>query len=359
MLRPGLPFTSLLCKLFLVFITSAGTAAGQVRPGVITGLVYDSSSRQPIEDAIVFIPNSGLGTSTVPGGRFTLQRLFPGEYDLVVSRIGYRPRTFHLSLGASDTLTLEVPLAPRPVQAPGVEVQAEAEGLPGGRPLFFPDGGDQSWCAYGSETEVPVGILFAGEVMYMYVLESTPVCEERCVSLWLLVYNASGDTITFDAGRDVRLDMRSGGRAYHDVRPDPPSSGPDGGTGSDLTDVPFLPAERTLNVMAGQSTFFIDAAFRFDLEGGGPWLGWLAPPERPAGVNPRHLKEIYDKCAHAGILGQYRIFPASGVDGSIRFPFPGFDTAESGNNVGEEFTFTYEFTLRTPSGDKRIVFSAH
>ncbi|HLF15606.1 MAG TPA: carboxypeptidase-like regulatory domain-containing protein [Bacteroidota bacterium] len=334
-------------------------AAQVVNAGFVRGIVTSSETGESIENAIVYIPNSAIGTSTGVDGRFTLHRLPPGDYDLAVSRVGFHREKRRVTLGEGDTLDLEISLTPRPVQSPGVEVRAEREGGSTGPPLFFPDGGERSWCAYGSETEIPVGILFAGRTMYMYALESTPIGEEKFIRLWLLVYNGSEDTMTFDAVRDIRLTMKTGGKSYHNVRPDPSPANTLRNTDTSQGEFQPRAVERTLSVMASQSAFFIAVNLRFDWAGGGPWLGIATPPEHPSGVNPRHLKEIYDKCSHDGILKQYRIFPASGVDGFIRFPFPGFQATGSGTAAGREYTSTYEFVLQTPSGEERIVFTAH
>ncbi len=358
-MRIPLPF-SIICSIFLLLpATSERLRAQQQTHGVITGRIYDSSTSEPLDDAIIFIPMSGIGTSTASGGMFTLRRLPPGDYDLVVSRVGFHREKLHVTLEEGDTLDLEISLTPRPVQSPGVEVRAESEGGSTGQPLFFPDGGEKSWCAYGSETEIPVGILFAGKSMYMYALETTPIGKEKFLRLWLLIYNGSEDTVIFDAGNDIRLDIKSGGKVYNNVRPDTSAFTLDQDVGITPGNLTPHPAERTLSIIAAQSTLFKAAADRFDIMGGGPFLGVLAPPEHPAGVNPRHLKELYDKCMHSGTLGRYRIFPASGVDGFIRFPFPGFHATGSDTVTGGEYAYTYEFVLQTPSGEERIVFTAH
>ncbi|HLF15605.1 MAG TPA: carboxypeptidase-like regulatory domain-containing protein [Bacteroidota bacterium] len=353
------------CVILVLAQATVAISRPQQRAGVITGVVIDSSTSEPLDNAIVYIPNSGIGTSTGADGSFMLPRLSGGEYDIIVSRVGYLREKLHLSLGEDDSLTLVIPLTARPVRAPGIEVFSGPETVSASAPLFFPDGGEKSWCAYGSETEIPIGILFAGKSMYMYALETAMEGGEKDIRFWLLVYNGSEDTLTFDAGRDIRLDMKAGGKTYHNVRPNLPAGSTGDETGSITAGMQFPPAERTLGVMAAQSTFFIDAAFRFDLAAATfgaapfPWLGWLNPQEHPAGVNPRHLKDVYDKCTHGGTLGRYRIFPAGGVDGVLRFPLPGFHAVESAMAMGEAYTYTYVFVLQTPSGEERIVFTAH
>jgi hypothetical protein len=351
---------------FGVCTVSTGLAQATRPAAVITGLVVDSSTAGPVVGAIAFIARNGIGSSTGADGRFVLPRVPPGEYDLVVSRVGYRRVVLRIAPGGSDTIALIVRLVPAPLEVGGVEVTAEAGNAPDGAPIFLPDGGKNSWCAYASETEVPVGILFTETALYFYHLDTAVIGSERYIRFWLLIFNGSEEPISFDADRDIRLDLDFEGRRYRSVKPDRElASAARNGKNPRLLSA-NLPVERTLNVMASQSQFFIDDAFRFDLVAsstGGypptPWLGWLNPPEQPAGVNPRHLMDVYDKCEHDGVLRRYTIAQGSGVDGTVWYPMPGFDRTGPGRVPGAGLPSMCEFTLTTPTGEERIVFSMH
>jgi hypothetical protein len=355
----------------LILVTCALVSEAGSQPLQLTllrGVVRDSADARPVEGAIVYIPNSNLGASSDSSGRFVLPAPPGTELTLVISRVGYRRRILTLRTGAGDTTALEILLAPSPVQAPGVEISAEPGRLPpAGPPQFFPSGSERSWCAYGSETEIPVGILFTEAAMYMYALETAALGGERYVRLWLLMFNGSDDTLLFDPATDVRLDVHRGRKLYRNIHPLSAAQGrlPD----SILSVMRVSPTapERTIDVLANQKSIFNVGAFIADIRATThpgstphPWLGWLNPPEHPSGVNPAHLKEVFDRCTHEALLGRYRLAPSTGVDGCLWYPLPGFPGPEGGGTTGAEYIFKYHFTLRTPSGgEEGIVFDAH
>lgn len=63
-------------------------AAGQFK---ITGRVIDSADKKTIPGATVFLSNASVGTATAVDGAFTLDNVRGGQYELVVSMIGYKP----------------------------------------------------------------------------------------------------------------------------------------------------------------------------------------------------------------------------------------------------------------------------
>lgn len=68
----------------LLFLPFAATA--QYR---ISGRVVDSITRKPIADASVFLSNASAGTKTNNDGTFTITNVRGGQYEMVVSIIGY------------------------------------------------------------------------------------------------------------------------------------------------------------------------------------------------------------------------------------------------------------------------------
>ncbi|QHS55666.1 carboxypeptidase-like regulatory domain-containing protein [Mucilaginibacter sp. 14171R-50] len=55
----------------------------------IRGRVVDAADGKPIPDASVFLNNATIGTKSGDDGRFALNRLSAGQYDLIVRVIGY------------------------------------------------------------------------------------------------------------------------------------------------------------------------------------------------------------------------------------------------------------------------------
>lgn len=77
-------FVLKILKFLLLFIPFAATA--QYR---ISGRVVDSATQKPVADASVFLSNASAGTKTNNDGTFTISNVRGGQYELVVSIIGY------------------------------------------------------------------------------------------------------------------------------------------------------------------------------------------------------------------------------------------------------------------------------
>ncbi|MCO5935331.1 carboxypeptidase-like regulatory domain-containing protein [Mucilaginibacter sp. RB4R14] len=86
------------CFLF-VCITLSFTAAAQ---SVISGKVL-TGSNNPVAKASVFLNNATFGTATNDDGTFTLRGVKPGQYDLIVSAIGFEEYTQKVMVGSATT----------------------------------------------------------------------------------------------------------------------------------------------------------------------------------------------------------------------------------------------------------------
>lgn len=117
-------FHSILIALTLVLVGSAQTWA---QKGKITGRVKDAITGQAIPFANVIIPGTTQGTTTNDLGVYTLEQLDRGYYNITVSFLGYKSKTF-FEIQVSDArvalLDVELETDSRSLQA--VEVQASA-----------------------------------------------------------------------------------------------------------------------------------------------------------------------------------------------------------------------------------------
>ncbi|MEJ2634455.1 MAG: TonB-dependent receptor [Calditrichia bacterium] len=86
---------------FVLLILMMGSALAQQPrqdgPGNITGTIYDSRDRVPIEYANIVLYNKAdsaqiTGTVSNPQGKFTLEKLRPGNYYIEIYFIGYRTK---------------------------------------------------------------------------------------------------------------------------------------------------------------------------------------------------------------------------------------------------------------------------
>ncbi|MGY4537791.1 hypothetical protein ACVW0P_002210 [Mucilaginibacter sp. UYNi724] len=89
----------------------------------ITGNVLIEGTKKPIPDATVFLSQSRSGTKTNSDGTFKLYQVKDGEYDVVVSCIGYEPYFGHVSVKYSDVKIPDVKLALRTNQLAEVKIR--------------------------------------------------------------------------------------------------------------------------------------------------------------------------------------------------------------------------------------------
>ncbi|TGE10436.1 carboxypeptidase-like regulatory domain-containing protein [Hymenobacter fodinae] len=107
----------------LCWLLAATPGLGQV--GTLTGTVRDSVTQAPLELASLFLANTTYGASTTAKGEFSLPNVPVGQYDLVISYLGYKlykrsvvvrpgPQTLTLLLTPSAQQLREVVVRPNP-----------------------------------------------------------------------------------------------------------------------------------------------------------------------------------------------------------------------------------------------------
>ncbi|MCK5147623.1 carboxypeptidase-like regulatory domain-containing protein [bacterium] len=86
--------TNLFFKNLFIFIIVMGVhsiqLSGQTNLYKITGHVQTLDKREPLHMVNIFLANTSLGTTTHKDGKFTLERIPPGRYTLIVSMMGYK-----------------------------------------------------------------------------------------------------------------------------------------------------------------------------------------------------------------------------------------------------------------------------
>ena len=107
----------LLCLLFPTLLFAQG--------GVITGTVARMDTKTPLGKASVFLSNSSFGTITNDDGSFTLNRLRPGQYDLIVTMLGFEDYSQTILVG-KDALKLKIELMPKVTQLHEVVITTPA-----------------------------------------------------------------------------------------------------------------------------------------------------------------------------------------------------------------------------------------
>lgn len=94
--------------------------------GVITGKVTAQGGTNPVAKASVFLNNASYGTATADDGTFALRGVKPGQYDLVVSVLGFEEYTQKVQVN-NNTLDLKISLTPKVMMMREVVITSNAD----------------------------------------------------------------------------------------------------------------------------------------------------------------------------------------------------------------------------------------
>jgi hypothetical protein len=108
-------------KLFRILVLLLLPIMLRAQSVVVTGKILAADSKTAIAGASVFLSNSSFGTSSAKDGTFTLNGLKPGQYNLVVSAVGYDNYTRVLSVNDAP-VNLSIELTARVTQLKEVTI---------------------------------------------------------------------------------------------------------------------------------------------------------------------------------------------------------------------------------------------
>lgn len=116
------------CKrLLFVFAFSFLIPAGLLlaQEAVVRGFVYEAATGEPVMFSNVYIENSTYGNSSDINGYFSINRIPPGNYTLLVTYLGYDTLRLEISLKAGDVLHKRLNLVESSFSLETVNVTAE------------------------------------------------------------------------------------------------------------------------------------------------------------------------------------------------------------------------------------------
>lgn len=90
----------------------------------IRGTVVDSETNSPFFGANVFLANTTKGAATNQNGTYFISNIAPGNYELIVSMMGYSVETRQVQIRSADTLEIHFQLKIHILSAPEIQVQA-------------------------------------------------------------------------------------------------------------------------------------------------------------------------------------------------------------------------------------------
>ncbi|MBN2009351.1 TonB-dependent receptor [candidate division KSB1 bacterium] len=116
---------SFIISLFLIF----NFAYGQVTNSSLSGIVLDAATGELLPGANIMLRPGERGTSSDMQGRFHLNRLSPGSYEIFVSYIGYAVKTDTVRLTPGVNPNLHIRLLQQPIDLQEIMASADRDRL--------------------------------------------------------------------------------------------------------------------------------------------------------------------------------------------------------------------------------------
>jgi hypothetical protein len=361
--QSGLRYQAALLLVAALAVLSAGLSAQQRRGVVISGKVTDAETGSPLENVIVFLANTPIGTSSGSNGSFILYYAPTGTDTLTISIVGYERRTIPLVAGRPDSVYYAIRLKPKPVQTREIEILGErpSGGLQQGG-LIYPKEGADRYCLFSGAVSRPIGILFTEGALYLYGLEPAVLDSEKYIRVWLLYRNRSQKRYELNPEKCLLLNMRGRKTAYSNITPIPPGTFDSMHVAADKHSIETKYG-KTLELAASLHRQYRSERSHF---GGLIWTaesdGIFDPraggiPQMPEMLSPIALQAIYGQSTNDGVLKRHIVGPGMSFHGYVYFPFPGLNWKSNGDFFPEAYEYTYTVEIRTPEGVRKIEFT--
>lgn len=109
--------------LFVLFLSVQSLALAQ--SGTIRGFVYDRESGEPIIFTNVFLKGTQIGASTDVNGYYSISKVEPGDYTVMVTSLGYDTASEKISLRNGQILNVKLFIATQAKMLGTVEINAD------------------------------------------------------------------------------------------------------------------------------------------------------------------------------------------------------------------------------------------
>src|ERR1035437_10016762 len=101
-MKSKLLFPFFLVISLLIYAISSRT---QAQNGVIRGFVYETESGEPVIFTNVYLYKTSLGAATDVNGFFSIMKIPPGQYTLMVSYMGFDTLQIPITIKSNDLIT--------------------------------------------------------------------------------------------------------------------------------------------------------------------------------------------------------------------------------------------------------------
>jgi hypothetical protein len=95
--------------------------------GRVKGRVLSQRTGAPLANANVYLANTTLGTNTNKGGHYTIDKIPPGSYTLIVSYMGYTKQQLSITAEPNKTTRINIDLKESPTKLSGVNIVYDEE----------------------------------------------------------------------------------------------------------------------------------------------------------------------------------------------------------------------------------------
>lgn len=119
-----------LCIIFTMAITLllvSGITAQKKTISVISGTVIDAETKEPLTAASVYFAETTIGTTAQEKGDYSLTISKPGNYELIVSMIGYQMERRSMFIEGGKNYTFNFKMAPKAMNINPVEIEGESQ----------------------------------------------------------------------------------------------------------------------------------------------------------------------------------------------------------------------------------------
>ncbi|RYY36821.1 MAG: carboxypeptidase-like regulatory domain-containing protein [Sphingobacteriaceae bacterium] len=106
-------------RFFILLFLFPALAFAQVK---ISGRIINSIDNKPIEKASIFLANATVGNSSNNEGNFTLFNVKPGQYEVVVSVLGFEAHHMMVMVNNADINLYDIKLIPKSIALKEVSV---------------------------------------------------------------------------------------------------------------------------------------------------------------------------------------------------------------------------------------------
>lgn len=113
--------------LFMLLTLSAIVPAIAQTTGTVRGFVYDRVDGEPVIFTNVFLQNTNYGASTDVNGYYTISKIPPGNYTLMVTSLGYDTARVEIIIKKGDVLNQRLTIGESSIQISEFEISAEKQ----------------------------------------------------------------------------------------------------------------------------------------------------------------------------------------------------------------------------------------